>query len=181
MWPPKHKDPGANNCYGSMVRSEGMWPPSSQVDISLNLFPDSRGDNRPVTTRSSMSCYASPVPSRPNNQVEKGTKSDASTGCRLFGINLTSKCNSTSTASPPDREPGCSIVVPSIDKGSTPAAASEGDRAQNQEASKLSMEQKIASDSPQKGQSKQGSTLSSRSRTKVKFSLAPFVWFELCF
>ncbi|PON97280.1 Auxin response factor [Trema orientale] len=162
--PLKQKDMSNGNYYGSMVRSEGVWS-SPHVDISLNLFPDSTGDNKAVSARSVLSGYTSPVSSRPNNSVEKGTKSEASVCCRLFGINLTSH---STTPSHPEREPACSVVASCSDKGSTPAAAPEADKAQ-QELSKLSTDQKIISEVLRKDtQSKQGSTLSSRSRTKVQ-------------
>ncbi|EXB83883.1 Auxin response factor 18 [Morus notabilis] len=164
VWPAKQKDTSNGNYYGSVVRSEGVWPSSPDVDMSLNLFPDSMGDNITVTARSALSGFASPVSSRPSIQKEKGTKSDASVGCRLFGINLTS--NST-IVSPPDREPTC-LVVASSSKGSSPRYASEDDKAQNGEALKLLAEQKLTPQAPPRKdtQSKQGS--SSRSRTKVQ-------------
>lgn len=165
VWPLKQKDSGNGNYYASKVRSEGIWP-SPHVNVSLNLFPDSTGDNKTVSARSVLSGYASPISSRPN--AEKGAKSEASVGCRLFGINLTSN----STTPHPERESACSAVGSSCDKGSTPTAVSEADRNYNQEVSKLSKDQKILSEAPQKDtQNKLGSSLSSRSRTKVEFHL----------
>lgn len=138
VWTQKLKNIGNSNYYGSVVRSEGVWPSSPHVDRSLNLFPDSMGD--------------------------KGTKSDASVGCRLFGINLITN----STIVSPDREPTCSVMASPIDRGSTPVSASEADKGQINEVSKLLVEQKITSEAPPRmdTQGKQGS--SSRSRTKVK-------------
>ena len=160
----KLKNTGNSNYYGSVVRSEGVWPSSPHVDRSLNLFLDSMGDNKIVTARSVPSGFASPVSLMPNIQAEKGTKSDASVGCRLFGINLITN----STIVSPDREPTCLVMASSIDRGSTPVSASEADKAQINEVSKLLVEQKITSEAPPRmdTQGKQGS--SSRSRTKVK-------------
>lgn len=164
VWPQKLKNTGNSNYYGSVVRSEGVWPSSPHVDRSLNLFPDSMGDNKTVTARSVPSGFASPDSSMPNIQAEKGTKSDASVGCRLFGINLITN----STIVSPDREPTCSVMASAIDRGSTPVSASEADKAQINEVSKLLVEQKITSEAPPRmdTQGKQGS--SSRSRTKVQ-------------
>lgn len=166
-WPLKQKDTSNGNYYGSMVRSEGIWPSSPRVDVSLNLYQDSAGDNKAGSARSVLSGYGSPISSRPNNQAEKGMKSEASVGCRLFGINLTSHSTSPSH---PERESACSLMTSSSDKGCIPAAAPDADKTHNQEVSKLTMDQKTISEVPLKDtQSKQGSTLSSRSRTKVNF------------
>lgn len=160
-----------------MVRSEGVWPSSPHVNISLNLFPDSMEESKNVSTRCMLTGYASPVSPRPINgmiheKVEKGTQSeaDASVGCWLFGINLTGNC---SASSPPEREPMSSVMVCSGAKDSTtPTAADAADKAQDHlDVPKLSMEQKqvISEPSPKEMQSKQSTVLSTRTRTKVKY------------
>lgn len=147
-WPQKPMD---CNYYSSMVRSEAVWhcSPPPQLDVSLNLFSDAVSENK-----IGLSGYGSPLPSRPNNsQSEKGPSNpDSSAGCRLFGFNISS--NLTANVSSLDRETPQSSV----------AAPIPSDRCQNQEAS----EQKVASEAPRKDSlCRQGSTLSSRSRTKV--------------
>lgn len=151
--------------------------------MSLNLFPDPTEDNKTVSTRCMLTGYASAVSSMPINGMihekeEKGTQSDASVGCWLFGINLTGNC---SAASPPEREPVSSVMVCSGAKGSAATTAPEVDKALNhQDVSKLSMKQKqvISEPSPKETQSKQGMMLSSRTRTKVK---CVFNWFPFRF
>lgn len=180
VWPLRHKDINNSNYFSSMVRSDGIWPSSPHVNISLNLFPDSSEDNKTVSTSCMLTDFASPVSSMPINgmihEEEKGTQSDASVGCWLFGINLTGNC---SAVSPPQREPMSSVMVCSGAKGSAATTAPEVDKAQNhQDVSKLSMEQKqvISEPSPKETQSKQGMMLSSRTRTKVK---CVFNWFPI--
>lgn len=182
VWPLRQKDISSSNYYSSMVRSEGIWPPSPRVNISLNLFPDSTEENKTVSTRSMLTGYASPVLSRPMNgpahdKEEKGTQADTSVGCWLFGFNLTG--NGTAS-SPPEREHMSSVMVCPSAKGSIKVAASEADKAQNQDFSKLSMEQKqvMSELSPKELQTKNRMVLSSRTRTKVKCT---FDWFRLQF
>jgi auxin response factor len=107
--------------------------------------------------------------------VEKGRKYENSVGCRLFGIDLTS--NSGSSA-PPEKEPGYPIVDSNGTKGLVPAA-SEAERAQAMDVSMYSKEQKqvLSEAMVKESQSKQGSTTSMRTRTKVKFEVLPSVVF----
>ncbi|XP_015888765.2 auxin response factor 18 [Ziziphus jujuba] len=172
VWPMRQKDISSSNYYSSMVRSECVWPSSPRANISLNLFPDSTEENKTVSTRSLLSGNASPVLSRPmygptHDKEEKGTQSEASVGCWLFGINLT---GNSSPSSPPEREHMSSVMVCSSAKGSTTVAASEADKAQNQDVSKLSMEQKqvISELTPKEFQPKNSMVFSSRTRTKVQ-------------
>lgn len=143
------------------------------MNVSLNLFPDSAEENKALTTWSSVSGYASPIPSRQSNglmheQVEKGKKYENSVGCRLFGIDLTSNSN----AAAPEKEPVHSTVDCSGTKVSVPATG-EADRAQSMDVSMSSKEQKqvVPEALPKEMQSKQGSTASARTRTKVKFTV----------
>lgn len=160
VWPTRPKDINTN---GSRVRAEGMWPASPHMNVSLDLFSDSAEDDKTVTAQSTLSDYISPVSSRLRNglihdHVEKGTKSEATLGCRLFGIDLLPK--NSQTNAPQDREP--EIMMP-IGKGPSLTA-------DNLDASKSSKEQKqITPDaSMRETHSKQGSSLSMRTRTKVK-------------
>ena len=171
-----------NNSSSSNTRArpEGIWPSSPNMNVSLNFFPDSVGDNNFATTRSIISGFSSPISSRQSNclineQVEKGRKYENSVGCRLFGIDLTS--NSGSSA-PPEKEPGYPIVDSNGTKGLVPAA-SEAERAQAMDVSMYSKEQKqvLSEAMVKESQSKQGSTTSMRTRTKVKFEVLPSVVF----
>ena len=180
VWPTRPKDINTN---GSRVRAEGMWSSSPHMNVSLDIFSDSAEDDKTVTAQSTLSDYISPVSSRLRNgliheHVEKGTKSEATLGCRLFGIDLLPK-NSQTTAPPPDREP--EIMMP-IGKGPSPTTASESDRVNNLDASMSSKEQKqITPDaSLRETHSKQGSSLSMRTRTKVKcMVIAASYWIVL--
>jgi auxin response factor len=179
VWATRPKDINTN---GSRVRAEGMWPSSPHINVSLDLFSDSAEDDKTVTAQSTLSDYVSPVSSRLRNgvihdHVEKGTKSETSLVCRLFGIDLLTK-NSQTTA-PSDREP--EIMMP-MGKGPSPTAASESDRVNNLDTSKSSKEQKqLTPDaSLRETHSKQGSSLSMRTRTKVKcIVIAASIWFVL--
>ncbi|KAL5572134.1 hypothetical protein UlMin_021731 [Ulmus minor] len=164
VWPPRQMETPNSNYFGSMVRTEGNWPSSPRMDMSLNLFSDSTGDNKSASARSMLSSYGSPVSSRPTNglmqnHMEKPMKPEASTGCRLFGINLT---RNFITASPPEKDPACSVLASSGALGSTPAPPSDTDKAQDQE------QRNVSEASPKETQSIQGSILSTRTRTKVQ-------------
>lgn len=135
------------------------------------FFPDSVGDNNFATTRSIISGFSSPISSRQSNclineQVEKGRKYENSVGCRLFGIDLTS--NSGSSA-PSEKEPGYPTVDSNGTKGLGPAV-SEAERAQTMDVSMYLKEQKqvLSEAMVKESQSKQGSTTSMRTRTKVQ-------------
>ncbi|OMO64276.1 hypothetical protein CCACVL1_21900 [Corchorus capsularis] len=172
MWPMRQKEMDSslvNGNYNSRTRPENAWPPSSHVNVSLNLFHDSMDDNNKTgTPRTVLTGYASSVQARPSNdvlhdQVEKGNKTETSTGCRLFGFNLT---DSTGAAGPSDKEQASTTVDYNRVKGSIPAAS---DFDQNPETSKASKEQKqvVSETSNKEMQGKQGATTSMRSRTKV--------------
>ncbi|EEF39042.1 Auxin response factor, putative [Ricinus communis] len=154
----------------SRVRSEGIWPHSPHMDVSLSLFSDSADDNRTITTQSVISGYAPAFPSRQSNslvheQVEKGKKYENSVGCRLFGIDLISN---SSTAAPPEKESLGLKMDSNGPRGSAPAVDGT-DEAQNVDVSKASKEQKEAASEvmPKETHSKPGTT-STRTRTKVQ-------------
>lgn len=178
VWPSRPKEINTN---GSRGRTEGMWPSSPLVNVSLDLFSDSAEDNKILTPQSTLSDYLSPISSRLSHSlvhehVEKGTKSETSLGCRLFGIDLTKN----SQTAPPEREPG--TLMCSGAKGPSPTATFEADRVQKPDTSKSSKEQNQSTPdaSLKDTQSKQGSTLSARSRTKVKFIIiAGSIWVML--
>ncbi|XP_009375411.2 auxin response factor 18 isoform X2 [Pyrus x bretschneideri] len=168
VWPMRQKESNSSSYSSSRVCSDGIWPSSPNVNVSLSLFPDSRESNKNVTMGSVLSSFASPITSKPNNvpmhdQVEKGKKS-GTLGFRLFGCNLT---NNTKTTCPQEIEPVFK-TMPSGAKGPIPADAFESD--QILDVSKLSKEQKqvIFEASPKETQGKQGSTLLTRTRTKVQ-------------
>ncbi|KAJ6679842.1 AUXIN RESPONSE FACTOR 4-RELATED [Salix purpurea] len=169
----KEVDSSLNNSGGcnSRARPEGIWLPSSHMNVSLNFFPDPAGDNKCAKTQSIISGFASSISSMQsdgliNEQVEKGRKFENSVGCRLFGIDLTS--NSGITAAP-EKEPAYPIVDYNEAKGLFPAAG-EAEKAQTMEFSMSSKQQKqVVPDALAKeSQSKQGSTTSTRTRTKVQ-------------
>ncbi|XP_011023162.1 PREDICTED: auxin response factor 18 isoform X2 [Populus euphratica] len=175
VWSMRQKEIDSNllnssSSCNTRARPEGIWP-SPHMNGSLNFFPDSVGDNNFATTQSIISGFSSPISSRQSNclineQVEKGRKYENSVGCRLFGIDLTS--NSSSSA-PPEKEPGYPIVDSNGTKGLGPAA-SEAERAQTMDVSMYLKEQnQVLSEAMLKeSQSKQGSTTSMRTRTKVQ-------------
>ncbi|KAJ6686421.1 AUXIN RESPONSE FACTOR 11 [Salix purpurea] len=176
VWSMRQKEIDSNllnnsSSCNTRARPEGMWPSSPHMNVSLNFFPDSAGDNDFATTRSIISGFSSPMSSRQSNcliseQVEKGRKYENSAGCRLFGIDLTS--NSGSSA-PPEKEPAYPIVDSNGTKVLVPAA-SEAERAQTMDVSMYSKEQKqVLSEALLKeSRSKQGSATSTRTCTKVQ-------------
>ncbi|XP_050237201.1 auxin response factor 18-like [Mercurialis annua] len=162
-----------NSFCGSKVRPEDIWTSSPRMNISLGLFSDSADDRRTITSKSFISGYASPIPSRQSNgllhdQIENGKKCENSAGCRLFGINLTG--NSSDAGPPQDRD----ALLLNIDSNGTrgsPLAVGGSDEVQKMDASKVaSKEQKeVASEvMPKETHSKLGSTYSTRTRTKVQ-------------
>ncbi|KAK9279761.1 hypothetical protein L1049_013443 [Liquidambar formosana] len=173
VWHSKQKEINTNlinssSCCSSRARPEGnqgMWPSPRM----LSLFQDSTEDNRTVSTRSIHSCYTSPVSSRLSNgsildQFEKGKRFETSTGCRLFGIDLT---NNSNTAALPEKELACPNIVSSDAKGPTPATACGADKAQNMEKSSKEQKQAVIETSLKETQGKQGCT-TTRTRTKVQ-------------
>lgn len=175
VWSLRQKEIDSNllnnsSSCNTRARPEGIWP-SPHMNVSLNFFPDSVGDNNFATTRSIISGFSSPISSRQSNclineQVEKGRKYENSVGCRLFGIDLTS--NSGSSA-PSEKEPGYPTVDSNGTKGLGPAV-SEAERAQTMDVSMYLKEQKqvLSEAMVKESQSKQGSTTSMRTRTKVQ-------------
>ncbi|KAL9385294.1 hypothetical protein Peur_022304 [Populus x canadensis] len=160
-----------NGCCNSRARPEGIWPSSSHMNVSLNFFPDSAGDNKCAKTQSIISGFASSISSRQSNglineQVERGRKFENSVGCRLFGIDLTSN---SGIAAVPDKEPAYPIVDYNGTQGLVPAS-SEAEKAQTMDVSMSSKEQKqvVPDTLAKESQSKQGSTTSTRTRTKVQ-------------
>ena len=178
VWSMRQKeiDSNLNNSGGcnSWARPEGIWPSSSHMNVSLNFFPDSVGDNKCAKTQSIISGFASSISSRQSNglineQVERGRKFENSVGCRLFGIDLTSN---SGIAAAPEKEPAYPIVDYNGTKGLVPAS-SEAEKAQTMDVSMSSKKQKqVVPDTLGKElQGKQGSTTSTRTRTKVKFEV----------
>lgn len=156
----------SNGC-NSRLAPEGIWPSSPHLNVSLNLFPDSTDDHRIDAARSVLSGYASSGPTRPRNaliheQVESGKKSEASLGCRLFGIDLKHNSN---TSAPLGRKVVDAATGASSVKGSA-RAASDFDMSQNQDLKEV--KQGTADVLRKETQNKQGSAASTRTRTKVQ-------------
>ncbi|KAG4192101.1 hypothetical protein ERO13_A07G136900v2 [Gossypium hirsutum] len=162
IWGMRQKEADYSRGYNS-----NAWPHSPLVNVSLNLFPNSVSDkNRTEKPQTTLTGYALPSLSRPSkglmhDQVEKGKKSEISTGCRLFGFNLT---DTISAVIPTDKEQTNTTVDHNGVWGYL-AAASHID--QNPETAK---QKHVAAEASSKEmQAKQGaSTTSTRSRTKVQ-------------
>ncbi|XP_050385256.1 auxin response factor 18 [Argentina anserina] len=161
-WPPRQKESNGSSYSSRIICAEGIWSYSPNVNVSLSLFADSKEGNKNVTTGSTLPGFSSP-PSKPCNgsvqdQLETGKKSESSSGFRLFGYDVP---NST-TASLHERESmfttaSCGAKGPNL-------AADQG--LDNAQISKDHM-QVLPDMPPIETQSKQGSTVSTRSRTKV--------------
>ncbi|KAE8660516.1 Auxin response factor 9 [Hibiscus syriacus] len=173
MWPMRQKeaDYGLINStggYNSRIRPENAWPHSPLLNVSLNLF-DSLGDKNKtkipliVVTGHASSFQSGLCHGLKQEQVEKGGKSETSTGCRLFGFNLT---DNTSAADPTDKEQASTTVGHNCVRESLPDVSHTD---QNPETAKSSKEQKqVASETSTKEmQAKQGASTSMRTCTKV--------------
>ncbi|KAF5961975.1 hypothetical protein HYC85_003184 [Camellia sinensis] len=168
IWPPKQINLNSNlnnsgSCCSSRAWADGIWSPSLG-NGSQNLLRDSIGDYKNAAARSILSDYTSHGLSRPNSSatldlVERGKKSETSTGCRLFGIDLT---NNSMRPAHPEKELACPNAVP------TPVVLSEADMTQNVDVLNCSKEQVQSEGLPKEMQSKQACTNSTRTRTKVQ-------------
>ncbi|TYH38840.1 hypothetical protein ES332_D12G137700v1 [Gossypium tomentosum] len=136
VWPMRQNEADAG--YNTRARLENAWPPSSLVNVSLNFFRNP-ADASPVELRTSNDVM--------RDQVEKGKKLEISTGCRLFGFNLT---NSNSAVS------GTVIAPSHIDEN---PETFQSPKQQKQNASETSTKEIKA---------KHGTTSSMRTRTKVQ-------------
>ncbi|KAL6128548.1 hypothetical protein ACLB2K_071903 [Fragaria x ananassa] len=165
VWPPKQKDSNGSGYCSSRICAEGIWPSSSNVNVSLSLFADSQEGNKNATMGSMLPSFSSPC-SKPSNgsvhdQLDTGKKFESS-GFRLFGYDVPKAI----TANLREKEPMFTTVCSGA-KGPILATASELDQDPN--ISKISKEQMqlISEIPPIETQSKQGFTVSMRSRTKV--------------
>lgn len=167
VWPLRQKESNGCSYSSSRICAEGIWSSSPNVNVSLSLFADSQEGNKNVTMGSMPPSFPSPLSSKPSNspvheRLETAKKSESSSGFRLFGYDVPNSI----TARLQEREPLLSTVCCAA-KGPILAAASELD--QDLDISKLSKEHKqvVSEIPPMETQSKQGSTVSVRSRTKV--------------
>lgn len=168
IWPPKQINLNSNlnnsgSCCSSRAWADGIWSPPLG-NGSQNLLRDSIGDYKNAAARSILSDYTSHGPARPNSSatldlVERGKKSETSTGCRLFGIDLT---NNSMRPAHPEKELACPNAVP------TPVVLSDADMTQNVDVLNCSKEQVQSEGLPKEMQSKQACTNSTRTRTKVQ-------------
>ncbi|XP_010266558.1 PREDICTED: auxin response factor 9-like [Nelumbo nucifera] len=176
VWPPKQKEKSSivnsnSNC-SSRNRPEGTWSSSPLVNVSLNLFQDRTEDGKSVPAWSVLSRISTTDSSKLSNStlhdpMENGKKSEPSSGCRLFGIEL---INNSNVVAPADKTlPGPVGVANATTEMLHSVTVSEADSDQKSELSKASKEQKQNSlqVSPKEIQSKQSCCTSSRSRIKV--------------
>ncbi|KAK6919962.1 B3 DNA binding domain [Dillenia turbinata] len=174
MWPPRQKETNGNfssnnNGCNLRARVNGMWPPSPIVNVSLHLSQDTVEDYRPASARSVLSNYVSPVSKLPSSnltldQMEKERKSETSTGCRLFGIELS---NNSGVSNMPDKAAiGQNL---SAIKETIPDVA-EAKKSQTTEETESLKEHKPISEETltKEGLSKQSFSSSARTRTKVQ-------------
>lgn len=180
FWHPTQREINSNlisssGCYSSRPVPERLWP----SPCVLNLFEDSTEDKKTVPSRSVHSSYTSTRPSNAPmlDHVEKGNKFEISTGCRLFGINLTSQ---PCSAAPPEKGRECPNTESSYGNRPVPAALSEADRTPNSDVLISAKEERhIAAEASQETQGKQGCTTSTRSRTKVKCKFFCYFYFYI--
>ncbi|KAK4379240.1 hypothetical protein RND71_001102 [Anisodus tanguticus] len=95
FWSSKQNSSLSNGVSNTSCRTHlsGAWQHSVLGNGSLNLLRDSIEDNKQLITRSALLDYSSPMSSRASNgllhdQVDRGNKSEISSACRLFGIDL---------------------------------------------------------------------------------------------
>lgn len=158
--PPNQKD---NN--GTYIISRGLTDGSWMS--SMNLFREPAEAKKYVIYPFVMPEYVSPVSSRASNnvvkdQMERGKRSETSTGCRLFGIDLRNSSNIPS----PAKEVKDSFVVADSNKQASSVAQLEADRAENLDFNK-EKEKVLLEATEDQTQNKHGSGASKRTRTKV--------------
>lgn len=172
MWPLRQKEIdnsllSSSGSFNSRARVENAWSPSPHLNVSLNLFSDSMDDNnRSGTPQTVLTGYVPSVQSRQSkglmhDQVEKGKKSETSTGCRLFGFNLTDNPSASSLS---DKEHARATVDYNDVRGSIPAASHMNQNPETSEQKQVAPET-----STKEMQAKQGAAATSmRTRTKVQ-------------
>ncbi|KAJ4956097.1 hypothetical protein NE237_012880 [Protea cynaroides] len=179
LWHPKQREAkgsliNSNNICSSKTWTDGGWPPSPQVDVSLNLFQELAEDRKTGISCSFLPSFSTLDASKPSSSlvldhVDRGKKPEMASGYRLFGIDLV---NVPDILGSTEKTPSCPMSVSSATTdGSAPVAGSGADSDQKSGLSKATKEQKqcLLQVSPKESQSKQSCCSSStRSRIKVQ-------------
>ncbi|XP_052194256.1 auxin response factor 9-like [Diospyros lotus] len=177
IWSPRQKDlsshltNSSSYCSSRPPWADGILPPSPVGNGSLNLLCNSMEDSKNAAARNVLPDYTSHFSSRPSStitldQEEKWKRSESSTGCRLFGIDLTynsAACPEKESASP-------SGLMSGGFKSSIPVMVSEDGKAHNTNLLKSFQGHKqVQAGSTQKDtEGKQSCSTSTRTRTKVQ-------------
>lgn len=157
---PEQKD-NNGSCIISGGLTDGRWK------SSINLFGQRAKDKKYLIHPSVMPEYNSPVSSRASNslvkdQMEMAKRTETSTSCRLFGIDLRNSNNIPL----PVKEVKDSLIAADSGKQASSVAQLEANRAEdldlNKEKAKVLLEE-----IEKETQNKHGSNALKRTRTKV--------------
>ncbi|KAL8115069.1 hypothetical protein AgCh_021771 [Apium graveolens] len=152
--PPNQKDKNGTYILSGGL-SDGSWK------NPMNLLHELAEAKKYAIHPSVMPKYNSPVSSRASNslvkdQIERGKRSETSTGCRLFGIDLRN-----SHIPSPAKEVKDSLNVTESNKQASSVAQLEADRAEKKN------EKVLLETIEEETRNKNGSCASKRTRTKV--------------
>ncbi|XP_031280904.1 auxin response factor 9 [Pistacia vera] len=167
-WHSKQTDFNSNSNSLSRTQTDGEWLASPHVSFSQQLFPDAVDDNKNVSAWRPIHGYSTSHSSKVNNDsmpdlVEIGRKTEMGASCRLFGIDLINHSTSSTTM---EKAAASSVTT----ERHNLCTLSAGDSDQKSDLSKTFREKKPeqVQVSPKEIQSRQSSSTSTRSRTKVQ-------------
>nr|WGH73283.1 binding protein transporter ARF9B [Mangifera indica] len=167
-WHNKQTDFNRNGNSVSRTQTDGEWLASPHVTFSQQLFPDAVDDNKNVSAWHAFHGYSTPHSSKANNdpmtdRVEAGRKTEMAASCRLFGIDL---INHSTSSTAVEKAAASSVTTEGHNLGSISA----GDSDKKSDLPKTFREKKHdqLQVSPKEIQSRQSSSASTRSRTKVQ-------------
>ncbi|KAK6935564.1 AUX/IAA domain [Dillenia turbinata] len=179
-WHPKQSDLNdavinSNRNSNSLSRTQvgADWRPA-HANISQFIFQDAKEDSKCASNWSVPGSYPTPSPKLSNDPkidlVEIENKSEITASCRLFGFDLKNPIVNPPLAEPASIPPNSFSCVTTTTDGHTPSMILVVDSNHKSELSKVPMDKKhgVAQPSPKEIQSKQSSSASTRSRTKVQ-------------
>ncbi|KAJ0105589.1 hypothetical protein Patl1_17494 [Pistacia atlantica] len=173
-WHSKQTDFNSNSNSLSRTQTDGEWLASPRVSFSQQLFPDAVDDNKNVSAWRPIHGYSTSHSSKVNidsmpDRVEIGRKTEMGASCRLFGIDLINHSMSSTTM---EKAAASSVTT----EGHNLCTLSAGDSDQKSDLSKTFREKKSeqVQVSPKEIQSRQSSSTSTRSRTKVLTQILMF-------
>lgn len=164
-WHRYQTDIVSNNNSTPRTQAEGGWLASPRAGSSQHLFQDTE-DSKSVSMWPCFSTQNLSKLKEPNlEQVDKEKRTETSNSVRVFGVNLVKHCTSSS---PMEKGPPQSLCASAEinERASTLPAAESDPKSDVSKASKEKVTGQFQV-SPKESKSKQSSSNSTRSRTKV--------------